>query len=88
MEDQIPKFMKSYVSHQFNCPGCNDSYTDKIERILFTRIKEHACSDKETAIYNYDNNCSYYGYIQNLFCFNNDSFHKTLFSIISVKTPK
>ena len=25
MKDQIPKLMKSYVVHQFNCPGCNDS---------------------------------------------------------------
>ena len=36
--------------------------------------KEYACSEKESAIYNRINYCSYYGYIQNLFRFNNDSF--------------
>ena len=91
--------MKSYVFYQFNCPVCNDSYTEKIERNLFTRTEEHACSDKEIAIYNYNNNCNYYDYIQNLFRFSNDSFEKmlfinknsfdkTLFNINSLQIPK
>ena len=73
--------MKSYVFYQFNCPGCNDSYTEKIERNLFARTEEHACSDKEIVIYNYNNNCNYYDYIQNLFRFNNDYLRKCYLSI-------
>ena len=78
--------MKSYVVYQFHCPDCNDSYIGKTERNLCTRTEEHACSDKESAIYDHINNCSYYSYIENLFRFNNDSFHKALFSINSVQS--
>ena len=86
MKDQIPKLMKSYVVYQFDCPGCNDSYIGKTERNLCTRTEEHACSDKESAIYDHINNYSYYSYIENLFRFNNDSFDKALFSINSVQS--
>ena len=84
MKDQIPKLMKSYVVYQFDCPGCHDSYIGKTEPNLCTRTEEHASSDKEHAIYNHINNCNYYRYIENIFCFNNDSFDKALFSINSV----
>ena len=86
MKDQILKLMKSYVIYQFNCPVCNGSYIGKTERNLCTRTEKHTCSDKESAIYNHISNCSYYGYIENLFRFNNDSFDKALFSIHSVQS--
>ena len=60
MKDQIPKMMKSYVVYQFNCPSCNDSYIGKTERNLCIRTEEHACSDKESAIYDHINICRYY----------------------------
>ena len=78
--------MKSYVVYQFNCPHCNDSYIGKTERNLCTRTEEHNSSDKESAIYDYINNCGYYSYIENLFRFNNYSFDKALFSINSVQS--
>ena len=52
--------MKSYVVYQFNCPSCNDSYIGKTERNLCIRTEEHACSDKESAIYDYINICRCY----------------------------
>ena len=55
--------MKSYVVYQFNCPRCNDSYIGKTECNLCTRTEKHACSDKQSAIYDHINNCSCYGYI-------------------------
>ena len=78
--------MKSYVVYQFDCPGCNYSYIGKTERNLCTRTEEHVCSDKESAIYDPINNCSYYSYIENLFRFNYDSFDKAIFSINSVQS--
>ena len=60
MKDQIPKLMKSYVVYQFNCPSCNDSYIGKTERNLCIRTEEHACSDKESAIYDRINICRCY----------------------------
>ena len=86
MKDQRPNLMKSYVVCQFNCPGCNDSYIGKIECSLCTRIEEHGCSYKESVIYDHVNNCKDYGYIENLFCFNKDSFDKALLSINSVQS--
>ena len=52
--------MKSYVVYQFNCPSCNDSYIGKTERNLCIRTEEHACSDKESAIYDHINICRCY----------------------------
>ena len=86
MKHQIPKLIKYYVVYQFNCPGCNDSYIGKTEHNLFARTEEHACSDKESAIYDHISNCNYYSYIENLFRFNNDSFDKALFSTNSVQS--
>ena len=59
--------------------------TGKTQSNLCTRTEEHACNDKESAIYNHINNCIYDRYIQNLFRFDNDSIDKTLFNINSVK---
>ena len=72
--------------YQFDCPGYNDSYIGKTVHVKNKRTDEHVCSDKESAIYDPINNCSYYSYIENLFCFNNDSFDKAIFSINSVQS--
>ena len=53
--------------------------------MIVTLAKEHAWSYELSAIYDHINNCSYYGYIENLFGFNNGSFDKALFSITSVQ---
>ena len=42
------------------------AYIGEIERNLYTRTEEHACSDKESTTYDHINNCSYYGCIENL----------------------
>ena len=77
--------MKSYVVYQYNRPDCNDSYIDRPEHKLCSRT-EHTCSDKESVIIDYINNCSYHSYIENLFRFNNNSFDKALFTINSVQS--
>ena len=66
MKDQISKLRKSYAVYEFNCPGCKYSYISKTEHNLCTMTEEHACSEKESAIYNHISNCSYYSYIENL----------------------
>ena len=42
--------------YKFVCPGCNASYIWKTDRCLYTRINEHAKSDKPE-IYNHVNDC-------------------------------
>ena len=85
MKDQVPKLMKSFVVYQFNCSGCNDSYTGKTESNLCKRTEKHVCGDEGSAIYDHINNCSYYIYIKNLFHLNSDLFDKALFSINSIQ---
>ena len=86
MKDQIPKLMKSDVVYHFNCPCYNDSYIGKTERNYTQDQKKHAFSDEGSAIYNHIKNCSHYSHIENLLCFNNNSFDKALFSINSVQS--
>ena len=85
MKDQVPKLMKSFVVYQFNCSGCNDSYTGKTECNLCKRTEKHVCGDEGSAIYDHINNCSYYIYIKNLFHLNSDLSDKALFSINSIQ---
>ena len=51
-KDPTPKPYKSSVVYKFVCPGCNASYIGKTDRCLYTRINEHAKSDK-SEIYNH-----------------------------------
>ena len=83
--NEIPNLMKLYVVYQFKSPGCNDYYIGKTESNLYTRTDEHASSDTESAIYNHINNFSYYGYIQDLFCFNSDSIKHYNWNILLIK---
>jgi predicted GIY-YIG superfamily endonuclease len=43
------------VVYKFSCPGCSSSYIGKTDRCLYTRIKEHAKSDK-SEIFNHVHN--------------------------------
>ena len=52
----IPKPYKNSVVYQFTCPRCCSSYTGKTDWCLYTRIKEHAKSDK-SEICNHIHNC-------------------------------
>ena len=53
----------------------------KFTKLNITYAEEHFCRDNENAICSHINNSSYYGYIQNLLCFNNDFFDQYFKSI-------
>ena len=84
MKDKTPKPMKSFVVYRFSCPGCRSSDIGKTERNLATRIEEHACTDKASAIYNHINSCSGYEHLKNVLRINNDRFSPSEFDIVSV----
>lgn len=84
MKHQVPKIMRSYVVHWFCCPGCEAIYMCKTERNLYIRLEEHACSDKESFVYNQLLNCSNYEHIKSCFCSNNDLFNIGKFNLHSV----
>ena len=67
-KDPIPKPYKNSVVYKFSCPGCSSSYIGKTDRCLYTRIKEHAKSDK-SEIFNHVHNCDEFQFIRTLLNF-------------------
>ena len=51
--------------YQLSCSGCCSSYIGKTDRCLYTRIKEHAKSDK-SEIFNHVHNCEEFPCIRTL----------------------
>ncbi len=64
-KDPTPKPYKSSVVYKFVCPGCNASYIGKTDRCLYTRINEHAKSDK-SEIYNHVHACEHFQHVLSL----------------------
>ena len=56
-KDKVPLFNKSHVVYKFSCPGCQSSYIGKTDITLLTRTREHAVTDKESAIYKHLRTC-------------------------------
>ena len=48
-------------------PGCQSSYIGKTDRTLLTRKREHAVTDKESAIYKHLRTCKHLALTHNLF---------------------
>jgi hypothetical protein len=54
--------------YKFSCAGCSSSYIGKTDKCLYTRIKEHAKSDK-SEIFNHVHNCDEFQFIRTLLNF-------------------
>ena len=71
--------------YKFSCPGCSKSYIGKTDGCLYTRLNEHAKTDKHSEIYKHINDCEHFTYITNLLKLNidesdtNERFDLTLF---------
>ena len=65
--DKVPLLNKSHVVYKFSCPGCQSSYIGKTNRTLLIRTREHAVTDKESAIYKHLRTCEHLAFIHNLF---------------------
>ena len=66
-KDKVPLLNKSHVVYKFSCPGCQSSYIGKTDRTLLIRTREHAVTDKESAIYKHLRTCERLAFIHNLF---------------------
>ena len=64
-KDPTPKPYKSSIVYKFVCPGCNASYIGKTDRCLYTRVNEHAKSDK-SEIYNHVHDCEHFEHVLSL----------------------
>ena len=84
MKYQVPKIMRSHVVYWFCCPGCEAKYICKTEYNLYIRLEKHACSDKESFVYNQLVNCSNYEHVKSIFCSNNDLFNLGKINLHSV----
>ena len=81
-KDKVPLLNKSHVVYKFSCPGCQSSYIGKTDRTLLTRTREHAVTDKESAIYKHLRTCEHLAFIHNLFNFT-DTLNNITASTIS-----
>lgn len=83
-KDKTPKEFQSSVVYKFSCPGCSKSYIGKTDRCLYTRLNEHATTDK-SEIYKHITTCEHFTYLTNLMKLNlddsepNERFDLTLF---------
>ena len=57
-KDQVAKQNKSSVVYQFTCPTCTNNYIGKTDRTVLERCKEHAYTDKNSAIYTHIRSCN------------------------------
>ena len=56
----------SFVIYEYSCPGCAEKYIGKTESTLFNRTKEHAWSQKDSAIFKHFHQCEGWKHITGL----------------------
>ena len=56
----------SFVIYEYSCPGCDEKYIGKTESTLFNRTKEHAWSQKDSAILKHFHKCEGWKHITGL----------------------
>ena len=70
-KDKTPTLSKSHVVYEVKCPGCNSNYIGKTDRTLYERTKEHAWTDKESALRNHLQNCAHIHHMYGILNMNN-----------------
>jgi predicted RNA-binding Zn-ribbon protein involved in translation (DUF1610 family) len=80
-KDKTPKEFQSSVVYKFSCPGCGKTYIGKTDRCLYTRLNEHAITDKNSEIYKHINTCEQFNYLTNLLQLNIDEPNTDQFNL-------
>ena len=70
-KDKTPTLSKSHVVYEVKCPGCNSNYIGKTDKTLYERTKEHAWTDKESAMRNHLQNCAHIHHMYGILNMNN-----------------
>ena len=65
-KDKIPFLGNSFVVYEYTCPGCSGRYIGKTESTLFNRTKQHAWTQKDSAIYKHFGQCQGWDHIKGL----------------------
>ena len=78
---KTPKEFQSSVVYKFSCPGCAKTYIGKTDRCLYTRLNEHAITDKNSEIYKHINTCEQFNYLTNLLQLNIDEPNTDQFNL-------
>ena len=63
-KDKIPLLSNSMVVYEYSCPGCSERYIGKTESTMFNRTKQHAWTQKDSAIYKHFNKCEGWAHIK------------------------
>ena len=50
VKDTVPRSLRSNVVYKFNCAECNSAYVGETSRHLYTRVRDHLCTDKNSNI--------------------------------------
>ena len=65
-KDRIPLLSNSFVIYEYTCPGCAEKYIGKTESTLQNRTREHAWSQKDSAVHQHFNSCNGWDHIKGL----------------------
>ena len=65
-KDKIPFLGNSFVVYEYTCPGCSAKYIGKTESTLFNRTKQHAWSQKDSAVCKHFSQCEAWAHIKGL----------------------
>ena len=52
------------VVYEYSCPGCSERYIGKTESTMFNRTKQHAWTQKDSAVYKHFNKCEGWAHIK------------------------
>ena len=69
-KEKTPFLSKSHLVYEYKCPGCASTYIGKTETTLFRRTREHAWTQKDSAIYKHLTRCQSYQDIIKMFSLN------------------
>ena len=65
-KDKTPLLGNSFVVYEYTCPGCSDKYIGKTESTLFNRTKQHAWTQKDSAVFKHFDQCEGWAHIKGL----------------------
>ena len=65
-KDKTPQLGNSFIVYEYTCPGCSEKYIGKTESTLFNRTKQHAWTQKDSAVCKHFDKCEGWAHIKGL----------------------
>ena len=84
-KDKTPLLGNSFVVYEYSCPGCSEKYIGKTESTLFNRTKQHAWTQKDSAVFKHFDQCDGWGHIKGLLQCDAESVNQMLLQTNTVR---